>query len=157
MLTDIAASLLAKAIYTSATSICLYTCFVNSSVCVNKLYRNIIACAMQHLHCKQQTLKKSQLYCQTRMCFGRWHHYCCKTNIFDAIGNNTLQEQMCMVLGDQHYQTTFKNILIKRLKRLNNRNNKNNNHKSFRGRGGVSMKLLLTSSSMFNHNMMCGK
>ena len=147
MLTDIAASLLAKAISTTATSICLYTYSVNPSVCKD----NIIACAMQHLHCKQQTLKKSQLYCQKRMHFGRWHHCC-------ATGNNISQKQMCMLFGNQLDQTTFKNIFIKRLKRLNNRNNnKNNNHKGSCGRGGLSMKLYLTSSSMFNNNMMCGK
>ncbi|TMW50949.1 hypothetical protein DOY81_003950, partial [Sarcophaga bullata] len=157
MLADIvAASVLEKAISTSATSICLYTCSVNPSVCKENLYRNIIACAMQHSHCKQQTLKKSQLYCQKRMCFGRWHQCCAKINIYTASGNNILQKQMCMLFGNQLGQTTFKNILIKRLKRLNNRNNnKNNNHKGSSGRGGLSMKLYLTSSSMLNNNMMC--
>ncbi|KNC32387.1 hypothetical protein FF38_04997 [Lucilia cuprina] len=146
MLAVIAASLLAKVNNTSTTSNCLDTCTATSIVEQN-LYRNIIASAMQQLHCKQQTLKKSQLFCQKRMCLGRWHH--CDINILHGIGN------ICC-FNKRMFMVTTKNNFIKRIKRLDNNNN---NNKGFattsRGRG-VSVKLYLTSS-MFNNIMMRAK
>lgn len=151
MLAVIAAFLLAKANNTStpSTSTTLTTCLY-TSIKQQNINRNIIACAMQHLHCKQQTLKKSQLYCQKRMCFGRWHH--CIENILQNFSNICFVKQMFMSVSQQIDKiVNKKNISIKRIKRLNNNNNNKRNDS-----GGVSMKLYL-ASSMFNDKMMCGK
>lgn len=154
MLVVIAASLLARANNTSTiTKHCLYTCPA-TSITQQNLYRNIIASAMQHLHCKQQTLKKSQLFCQKRMCFGRWHH--CDINILHAAGNICFNKLMFMLSFLNKSTKSFnKNISIKRIKRLDHNNSNKGRVTQRRGRG-VSMKLYLTSS-MFNNSMMCGK
>lgn len=158
MLAVIAATLLAtKANNTSTTtSTTLATCLYTSLQQQN-INRNIIASAMQHLHCKQQTLKKSQLYCQKRMCFGRWHH--CIVNILQNFSNICLQNRMFMSVTHQIDKISNNNISIKRIKRLNNNNNNKRNGGSVTHRldsGGLSMKLYL-ASSMFNDKMMYGK